>query len=125
MDTDLFTVQKEDLIELVAEMMDWKKMRYTAVENQDGTLVGLVSSRIILRHFIRTKDSKLKKFTTVEEIMIKDPVTIGPSATVMEAQQLMQTKNVGCLPVVSGNEVVGIITETDFLRITSSLLNRE
>lgn len=125
MDTDLFTVQKEDLIELVAEMMDWKKMRYTAVENQDGTLVGLVSSRIILRHFIRTKDSKLKKFTTVEEIMIKDPVTIGPSATVMEAQQIMQTKNVGCLPVVSGKEVVGIITETDFLRITSSLLNRE
>lgn len=125
METDLFTVQKEDLIELVAEMMDWKKIRYTPVENQDGTLIGLVSSRIILRHFIRTKDSKLKKFTTVEEIMIKDPVTISPSATVMEAMQIMQNEKVGCLPVVSGNELVGVITEMDFLRITSSLLNRE
>ena len=125
MDTDLFTVQKEDIIELVAEMMDWKKIRYTPVENKDGTLAGLVTSRTILRHFIRTKDSKLKKFKTVEDIMIKDPKTIGPSATIMDALKIMREHQVGCLPVISGNELVGIITEQDFLRVSTSLLERE
>lgn len=33
MSTDLFTVQKEDLIELVAEIMDWRKIRYMPVRN--------------------------------------------------------------------------------------------
>lgn len=125
METDIFSVRQEDLIELVAEMMDWKKIRYMPVENQEGVLIGLITSRIILRHFIRTKDSKLKSFTTVEEIMIKNPVCIGPSETIMRAMEIMQEHKVGCLPVVSGKELVGIITEMDFLRITSSLLNRE
>lgn len=124
MERDLFTVQKEDLIELVAEMMDWKKIKYTPVENQDGTLVGLVTSRLILRHFIRTKDSELKKFTTVEEIMIKDPVCIHPSASIMDALKIMEENKVGSLPVISENKLVGIITEMDFLQIASSFLTR-
>lgn len=125
METDLFTVRKEDLIELVAEMMDWKKIRYTAVENKDGSLAGLVTSRTLLRHFIRTKEGELKKYRTVEEIMIKDPVTIEPTATIMDAMKLMREHKIGSLPVVSGSELVGIITEQDFLNISMSLLERE
>jgi CBS domain-containing protein/gamma-glutamylcysteine synthetase len=125
METDLFTVRSEDLIELVAEMMDWKKIKYTPVENKDGSLAGLVSSRLLLRHFIRTNNSELKKFTTVEDIMIKDPVSISPLATIMDAMKIMKEKNVGCLPVVDGKELVGIITEQDFIAISRSLLERE
>ncbi len=125
METDLFTVRSEDLIELVAEMMDWKRIRYTPVENKDGSLAGLVTSRTLLRHFIRTNNSELKKFTAVEEIMIKDPVSIGPRETIMDAMKIMKERNIGCLPVVDGNELVGIITEQDFLTISRSLLERE
>ena len=125
MDTDLFTVRKEDLIELVGEMMDWKRIRYTPVENKDGTLAGLVTQRTILRHFIRTKDNELKQCRTVEDIMMKNPLTISPTATVIEAMRIMQENKVGCLPVISGKELVGIITEQDFLNITTSLLGRE
>ena len=53
MSTDLFTVQKDDLIELVAEILDWRRIRYMPVENSKGELTGLISSRMLLRHFSR------------------------------------------------------------------------
>lgn len=121
--TDLFTVQKDDIIELVAEMMDWKKIRYTPVEDAKGNLVGLVTSRIILRHLIR--NSKLNgKATMVKDIMLKNPKTIESDATILEAMNMMRENKIGCLPVVEGKELVGIITEMDFLRISGRLIER-
>ena len=123
METDLFTVQKDDIIELVAEMMDWRKIRYTPVEDTKGNLVGLVSSRLILRHFIR--DSKLKgKMKMVKDIMIKEPITIAPDATIIEAMNKMRENKIGSLPVVKNGELIGMITEGDFLKISGRLIER-
>lgn len=124
METDLFTVQKDDILELVAEMMDWRKIRYTPVEDKKGNLVGLVTSRLLLRHFSNRKIYNSRKVVTVNEIMITDPVTISPDATITEALETMREKKIGCLPVVYKDELVGIITEMDFLRITSRLIDR-
>ena len=124
MTTDLFTVQKEDIVELVAEMMDWRKIRYTPVEDSKGKLAGLMTSRIMLRHFIKKKKEGDTNQTTVADVMIQNPVTIAPSANIMEAMHIMRGKKIGCLPVTYNDELVGIITEMDFLRITSRLLER-
>ncbi len=126
MQTDLFTVQKDDIIELVAEMMDWRKIRFTPVEDSQGKLVGLVSLRLILRHFTRHhKQSSNGQFITVKDIMIENPVTIGPGNTLIEAMNIMRDCQLGCLPVVDDqNELVGIITMMDFLRISGRLIER-
>jgi CBS domain-containing protein len=124
MSTDLFTVQKEDLIEIVAEIMDWRRIRYMPVEDSKGELIGLISSRMLLRHFARKSRFAEDAATTVKEIMIEKPVTVGPETSIMEAMTKMRTHNIGCLPVVKGKELVGIVTEMDFLRITSRLLER-
>jgi CBS domain-containing protein len=124
MSTDLFTVQKDDLIELVAEIMDWRRIRYMPVENSKGELIGLISSRMLLRHFARQHKAPEQVEVAVKDIMIEKPVTVTPSTTIMEAMQKMRTHRIGCLPVVKGKELVGIITEMDFLRITSRLLER-
>lgn len=126
METDLFTVQKDDIIELVADMMDWRKIRYTPVEDSKGKLVGLVTSRLLLRHFTRNPllNGKTKE-AMVKDIMIKEPITIGPNSTILEAMQKMRSNKIGCLPVVKGdNELIGIITEMDFLRISARLMER-
>ncbi len=123
MATDLFTVQKDDIVELVAEMMDWRKIRYTPVEDTKGKLVGLVTSRLILRHFLR--NSKLNsKANKVSDIMIKNPITISPDTTIVKAMEKMRVHKIGCLPVVKGKELIGIITEMDFLRISGRLIQR-
>ena len=125
MQTDLFTVQKDDIIELVAELMDWRHIRYMPVEDKDGKLSGLITSRNLIRFFARkSANLEQEKKTMVKDIMITNPVTIAPDATIMEALQKMRDGDLGCLPVVEGEELVGIITEMDFLRVSIRLIER-
>ena len=56
--------------------------------------------------------------------MITDVITITPDANIMTARNVMQENQVGGLPVVLDGELVGIITETDFVNITVRLLDR-
>lgn len=126
METDLFTVQEEDLLELVADMMDWRKLRYLPVEDDRGQLTGLITTRKLLRYFSRKDrlDAKENTFKTVQDLMITDIKTIEPDATIKDAMQLMRNGKLGCLPVVKGRELVGIITEMDFLQVSGRLLER-
>jgi hypothetical protein len=59
----------------------------------------------------------LMEQATVAECMSRNPVTIAPNATVLEAAQIMLAYKIGGLPVVTDREVVGVITESDLLRL--------
>ena len=71
MERDLFTVEPDDIIEMVADMMDWRKIRYMPVENEDGELAGLISSRILLRHFSRQNKGDLYNSNAALELSNK------------------------------------------------------
>jgi CBS domain-containing protein/gamma-glutamylcysteine synthetase len=124
METDVFTVQKDDIIELVAEMLEWRKIRYLPVEDNMGKLVGLISSRLLLRHFLKQRKTRSRDVGTVNDIMIKEPITISPQSSILEAMRIMRENKIGCLPVVAGDELIGVITEMDFLRVSSRLMER-
>lgn len=124
MSTDLFTAQKDDLIEFAAEMMDWRKIRYMPVEDSKGNLVGLITSRKLLRYFTKKGTFNSKEVTQVKDIMIENPITIAPDATILDALNLMRDSKIGCMPVVANGELIGIITEMDFLRISGRLIER-
>jgi enediyne biosynthesis protein E4 len=109
METDLFTVQKDDILELVAEMMDWRKIRYMPVEDAKGNLVGLITSRLLLRYFTHKNTPKGKDQALVKDVMIQNPISISPTATIVEAMKLMREKSLGCLPVVKNGELIGIM----------------
>ncbi len=123
MQTDLFTVQKDDLLELVAQLMDWRKVRYMPVEDAKGNLVGLVTSRLLLRHFV--KNEKRKTPFTVKDIMIENPITVTPDQSILDALQLLRDHRIGCLPVVKNGELIGVVTEMDFLRVSLRLIDRD
>ena len=53
--------------------------------------------------------------TTVRASMTEKPTTIAGSASATEAAKLMSSENVGSLPVVEGNELVGIVTDRDLV----------
>jgi predicted transcriptional regulator len=124
MQTDLFTVDKDDILELVGEIMDWRKLRYMPVEDSEGNLQGLMTSRVLTRHFLNTAHLQSDKVVTVADVMIKDPITIEPDTSIIEAMKVMRKNKIGAIPVVKNNILAGLITETDFLDITSSLLER-
>ncbi len=71
-----------------------------------GRLVGIVTDRD-LRSAAVTKP--------VAEVMTARPFTLAPDASVDEAARLLRTYKIGALPVVDGNELVGLITAADIL----------
>lgn len=121
MTKDLFTVHKDDIIELVADIMDWQHIRFTPVEDKKGKLIGLVSMRMITRHLNKNR-AETPGSTTVHDLMIKKPITIRPENTIFDAMNLMREHKVGCLPVVKNQTLVGVVTEGNFLNITATLL---
>ncbi len=124
METDLFTCQKDDPVELVADMMDWRKINYSPVEDTKGNLIGLITTRLILRYYAKKSKLKSDEPMLVRDIMIESPITIDPNAKILEAVEKMKQNGIGSLPVVQGNELVGIITEMDFLQISARLIER-
>ena len=122
MATDLFTVQKDDIIDFVAQLMDWRKVRYLPVEDSEGELVGLVTSRLLLRHYANKHEGK--KPETVKEIMIQNPISITQDMRLLDAMRVMRRENIGCVPVVKGKELVGLVTEMTVLRLSVRLLER-
>ena len=125
MQTDLFTTQKEDIIEFVAQLMDWRNIRYMPVEDSKGKLVGLITSRLLLREFMQNKKLNNQKDSTAGDIMIANPKTVKPDDSLTDAITIMRDNRMGCLPVVNDSgELVGIITEMDFLRISVRLIER-
>jgi len=122
MTTDLFTVQKDDILELVANLIEWRRIRYIPVEDDSKHLVGLVTMRMVFREYNDVIHQKSSGSTSVEDLMIKNPITIHPEASILEAIEIMDQQRIGCLPVVKNNRLVGIITEQNYMTITKRLL---
>ena len=51
----------------------------------------------------------------VKEAMVSDAVTTTPDTPLTTAASVMLERNIGCLPVLAANKIVGIITESDFV----------
>jgi CBS domain-containing protein len=113
MTTDIPTVHDDDLLDLVINFMIWRNVRYIAVENSKHELVGMVASRILIRLL---KDG-WKEGLTVKDIMVKELITVAPQTSTQEAIGLMADKNIGCLPVVAKNRLLGMLTEREIVNI--------
>ena len=117
--TDLFTVQADDPIEMVANVMSWKRIRHVPVEDKDHHLVGLVTHRGVLRFL--TGGGSISD-TPVSEIMKTEVTTVTLETRTIDALRLLRRLRIGCLPVVQDGRLVGILTEEDFMNIASRLL---
>ncbi|MTI87315.1 MAG: CBS domain-containing protein [Balneolaceae bacterium] len=123
MTTDLFTVRKDDILEFVANLLDWRKIRYLPVEDDQKHLIGLITMRQLLREYTKTIEEEEETGSqTVLDVMIQNPITIHPEASIMEAMAIMKDQQIGCLPVVKNSRLIGIITEGNFMEITRRLL---
>jgi acetoin utilization protein AcuB len=80
----------------------------------DGTaLVGVLSERDL---HIGNRGDETARNRPVRGVMSREPITIDPSEPLEQAARLMLENKVGCLPVVEGGALVGIITEADIFR---------
>jgi len=122
MTTDLFTVQADDAVEMVANLMIWERIRHVPVEDQEHRLVGVLTHRAVLR-FLMSGGSP--KRTPVADIMKRDVTTVSPDTATIDALRTMRRLSVGCLPVVQDGHLVGIVTEEDFMELASKMLEQQ
>lgn len=123
MTTDLFTVNQDELVDIVACVMNWHHIRHVPVEDNLHRLVGLVTHRSLLRLLADNASGQEQRPVSVSEIMKTDLVTASPTMSTLEAIRLMRDRRVSCLPVIDKRtRLVGIVTERDFMSIAGQLL---
>jgi len=120
MATDVFTVRPDDIVDFAASLMEWRYVRHIPVEDDTGRLLGLVSHRQLLRLIARGLRSDEE--VTVRDIMHDELVTVTADTTTVEAIRLMRDQRLGCLPVVDGDKLVGLVTDYDLIVVSSRLL---
>lgn len=121
MDTGFLAVHEEDLVYFVANLMHWKGLRYLPVENEEGQLTGLLTSRRLL-DFYANPQKYGHQDATVRSIMIREPVTAHPEMPSLEALRMMRSKKIGCLPVVDKGCLVGLLTELSFMNLSEEAI---
>ncbi|MCB0676800.1 MAG: CBS domain-containing protein [Saprospiraceae bacterium] len=122
MSTDLFTVNEDDLVDFVAHIMEWRKIRHLPVENDRGELVGILTAKDLVRYYSNRYCRENKKKRSVKELVSTRAFSVSPDTSTIEALALMRRAGLDCLAVVDGKHLMGIVTEHDFVMVAEQLL---
>ena len=122
MSREVVTLLENDTLHVADDVMGLARIRHMPMVDEEGAVVGLVSQRDLFRGALaRTLGygefarQKLYGMLRVKDVMSKDIETISSGAPLSEAARTMLDRKIGCLVVVDGSELVGILTEGDFV----------
>ncbi len=122
MTTALVTGAPGDLVDPILFEMKLSAIRHLPVLGDRGRLEGIVSDRDVLLSLGTSQSQNVY----LRDIMTRQVLTIRHDANVTEALEIMIEKKVGCLPVIGiAGQLIGIVTETDFLRVAHDLLSTQ
>jgi predicted transcriptional regulator len=122
MTEEVSALSTEDTALVAWDLMEEKHIRHVPVV-EDGVVVGLLSERDLLRNALAgavelpvSAQRDYLRGIRIEEIMTSVPYTVEPESELAEAGRMLLEFKISCLPVVEGETLVGIITESDFVR---------
>src|SRR5262249_49349538 len=123
MTENVFTLSPRDDLTALYDLMDNHRVRHVPIVDREGDVVGLVTLRDLFRGALGSLDElplsverEMLRRRRVRDIMQSEPDTIEADTTLVEAAQVLLENKVGCLLVVEGMRLVGILTEADFVR---------
>jgi CBS domain-containing protein len=121
MSSELVTVEEHESLSIADRVMKLGRIRHMPVVS-GPRLIGLLSQRDLLHNALSEalggsteENARVLDAIRVADCMTKDPVTVSPETSLAEAAQVMLKYKYGCLPVVLNDELVGILTEADFV----------
>ena len=115
MKKNVITIDESMWVQKAAEMMTNANIGCVIVTKKDNP-VGIITERDFVT---RVAAEGRPLFTEVSELMSIPLTTVSPDDTVWNAAEIMRRKGIHKLPVQEGNEIVGIVTTTDFVKICS------
>jgi CBS domain-containing membrane protein len=131
MTTNLLTLRDTDSVARARALMAEHHIRHIPILDQAKQFVGLLSQRDVLASTVSIlaevdaeEVDALEASIPIREVMSTHVTVVDEDTELRAAAQAMLDHRYGCLPVVSGANLVGIITETDFLILAIRLLDR-
>lgn len=123
------TITPDASVPEALRLMREKKIRRLPVVDSHGRLVGIVSDKDLLHASPSPATSlavweipELLSRLKIDKVMTRNVITVGEETPLEEAARMMADKRIGSLPVMRGEALVGIITETDLFKILLELL---
>jgi acetoin utilization protein AcuB len=123
------TVTDDSSFENALHLMKEKKIRRLPIVTGDGKLAGIV----VQKDLFSASPSKATSLSVFEvhyllsklkmkDVMTKRVVTVGDDCPIEEAARIMVDYQIGCLPILKDDKLVGIITETDIFKTFVEIL---
>jgi acetoin utilization protein AcuB len=125
------TVREDDVLKVAIIALLENRIRHLPVLSDDQ-VVGIVSDRD-LKQVLPSLDSgaSSKEYQyfmvhkRIRDVMTRYPVTCTPTTDVKEVVRRFCDEKIGAMPVVEGDKLVGIITQTDMMRAFLQVLKKE
>lgn len=123
MTTDVVTLSRNDKLSVADEVMKQKRIRHIPVLDGDGLLCGIVTQRDLFRGIILRSlgygsraEQRMLDMLSIKDAMRDDVITTTPDTPLAEAAHIMLSNKVGCLPVLDGERLAGLLSEADFVK---------
>ena len=127
MTPEVTTLGRNESLQFVKDIMALGRVRHFPVVDE-GKVVGIVSQRDLykasLGSVMKYGEKAQRAFMegiAIKEVMNEPVITVAPHISVQEAARIMIEKKIGCLPVLEGPKLIGIVTETDMLKLVAEM----
>ena len=124
MTREVVTIDGNEPLSIADDIMQLGRIRHMPVVDEDGELIGIISQRDLFRGALalalgygRHAQDKMLEMLRAKEVMTTKVETIYPDASIEDAAEIMLKKKIGCLVVIEAQEIVGILTESDFVKL--------
>jgi len=124
-----YTLRDNDTLEDARRIMTERHIRHIPITDDNHHLLGLVTQRDVLEATDPGSKQQANRVSSsdnikLSDIMIRNVSVVHQSESVRQAAIFLRSHKFGCLPVVSNDRLVGIITDSDFIDIAINLLEQ-
>lgn len=127
---ELYTLKPSDNVHQARQLMLDKRIRHVPIIDDGGEFMGLLTKRDILAASVSiladidpAERDELEASIPISKVMITDIIAAEEDTPLYEAAKFMLEQKHGCLPVLQGSKLVGILTEADFVRFAIYLMD--
>jgi acetoin utilization protein AcuB len=107
MSTPVITTVAGEPVRDARDRMRAERIHHLVVVDDQRKIIGVLSER----------DARGAAGLTVGDVMTRGVVTANPQTTVRQAANLLRGRGIGCLPVVTGRKLKGLVTVSDLLEL--------
>ena len=127
MTRDVATLGRNETLRTADDLMRLGRIRHLPIVDEDGALAGIVSQRDLFHSGLMRAlgygshaQGRALDSLVIKEAMKTDVATTTPDTPLAEAAKVMWDRKIGCLVVLEGGKIAGILTEGDFVRLAAS-----